>query len=716
MTTLTRAVEVEAQSFGFRYFGSQSDAVSDLTWHLPAGHSALVVGQSGSGKSTLARALAGLLSLEDDGVSTGVLSLTHSAEGGEPIRVGMVLQQPDDQTIMHTVGDDIVFGLENAAVPPQEMPGRIDEALSVVGLELPLSYPTAQLSGGQRQRLALAGALAMRPHLLILDEPLQALDERGRGQVIEAIRAIRQARMLTMVVIDHEPSRWRELVDQVLVMESGSTSVYSVDDAPVSWKDDLPRVHSLTNPSLVVALQCEQLAIGRDHTLPGTHSIRLDEGDILAITGPNGSGKSTLALTLAGLLPPRGGAIVQPHRPHEWGSVRLGRAVSFVPQNPAHHHLADTVSDDLDLALSLRETPDHVDLRASWVERFGLAGVLDRHPATLSGGEARRLALASATIAGQRLLILDEPSQSLDRVAREHLATLLSQLASDGVAIVLVTHDRSLITALDAREYALAAHEQSPDAGDAARLPGWLHRANPLSLLAAATAIAVGLVARVDALESAIALVAILFLLLIGRALTRRSVIRLIPVAVAAVFAAITIALYGESSGFVVWSWGVAEVSEGSLELAMATLIRIAAIATPAVVLFQSVDATRLADALSQKVKLPERFVMGALAALRLVQVLGDDYRQLLLTRRSRGVADRSRLRRLPRDVFSVLVIALRRSRILATAMEARGFGRGARTHFRRSTWSAVDGVIIGAGVVVVIVSRVGSLLIEGVG
>jgi len=107
---------------------------------------------------------------------------------------------------------------------------------------------------------------------------------------------------------------------------------------------------------------------------------------------------------------------------------------------------------------------------------------------------------------------------------------------------------------------------------------------------------------------------------------------------------------------------------------------------------------------------------MGALAALRLAQVLGDDYRQLLLTRRSRGVADRSRLRRLPRDVFSVLVIALRRSRILATAMEARGFGRGARTHFRRSTWSAVDGVIIGAGVVVVIVSRVGSLLVEGAG
>ena len=715
MTVATRGAEVEAKLFGFRYHGAEKPVFPAFNWELPAGSSALIVGPSGCGKSTLARALAGVLSAEDDGDFSGSLRLSADGASDGPVRVGMVLQQPDDQTILHTVGDDLAFGLENLGVDPNDMPQRITEALSLVGLDLPLDHPTSHLSGGERQRLALAGALATRPPLLVLDEPLQALDAEGKQQVLSAIRSVRESQSVTLVVIDHEPAQWRDLAEQVVMMDASSVTVFPVESAPVEWTDQLTPISPCAADDSSTPLQCQNLVVGRATPLPGSHSLSVAAGEIVAITGPNGSGKTTLALSISGLLAPHRGSIVTPSQPHLMSSQELARAVSFVPQNPAHHHLSDTVAQDLEQGLALYGGGDRERRRARWVERFGLGGLLQQHPATLSGGQARRLALASATIGGQKLLVLDEPSQSLDRAARQNLVDLVGELASEGVAIVLVTHDRALLTALGAREYSVdhGAHATLPTPPTSA--PGWLTRANPLALLGAATALAVGLVARVDVTESLIALLAIVALLALGRAFTKKSLVRLIPVAIAAIFAAATIALYGEQSGELLWSWGLIAVSDGSLSLALATLLRIAAIATPAVVLFQSVDATRLADALSQRLRLPERFVIGALAALRLVQVLGDDYRQLLMTRRSRGVGDQSRLRRIPRDVFTILVIALRRSGVLATAMEARGFGAGPRTHFRPSTWSAIDWLILAIGCAVVIAARAGSALLAGV-
>jgi len=555
MTVVARGAEVEAKLFGFRYHGAEKPAFPPVSWELPAGSSALIVGPSGCGKSTLARALSGVLSAEDDGDFSGSLRLSADGLSDGPVRVGMVLQQPDDQTILHTVGDDLAFGLENMGVAPSDMPQRIDEALSLVGLDLSLDHPTSHLSGGQRQRLALAGALAMRPQLLVLDEPLQALDAEGKKQVLPAIRAVRESQPITLVVIDHEPAQWRGLVEQVVMMDASSAEVFPVESAPVEWTDQLAPISLGDESDSPTRLQSQNLVVGREIPLPGSHSLSVAAGEIVAITGPNGSGKSTLALTMAGLLTPHDGLMVTPAQPHLMSSRELARDVSFVPQNPAHHHLSDTVADDLEQGLALYGGTDRDQRRARWVERFGLSGLLHQHPATLSGGQARRLALASATIGGQKLLLLDEPSQSLDRPARQNLVDLLGELASEGVGIVLVTHDPPLIAALGAREYAIAHAEPPVLATPPASVPGWLTRANPLAVLGAATAVAVGLVARVDVVESLIALLAIVVLLAGGRAFTRKSLVRLIPVAIAAIFAAATIGLYGEQSGELLWTW-----------------------------------------------------------------------------------------------------------------------------------------------------------------
>lgn len=704
-------VGIEASGLTFCYHGHDLSALEQVSFSLAPGESCLVVGPSGSGKSTLARMIAGLID-PDDGVASGELLLDDSRWSDKAIPVGVVLQQPDDQTILHTIGDDVAFGLENLGVPAEEMDQRIRDALERVGLNLPLDHPTEALSGGQRQRLALAGALAMRPRIVVLDEPLQALDEKGKAEVLSAIKTLRHDHPLTLVVVDHEPERWRGLVDRVLELERGQVHSFErVGESAISWEREPIGTPAVGIDSSEIALSADSLVVGRnDVALPGTHSFEVRRGEILALVGPNGGGKTTLALTLAGLLPPLSGS-VGPYGPlHLMPSASLASIVGFVPQNPAHHHVADTVHGDLLVGLRGANL-DRVESEMIVGEQahlFDLEALRNRHPSTLSGGQARRLALAGATISLPRVLILDEPSQSLDRQAWADLVQHVRSLAAAGVAVVLSTHDQQLIDALGARTYLVAPQPAPASKPLRAYAPGWLDRANPLALIAASLAIAGALIARVDGAEAAVALGLSLCVLVATGALRFSHALRLVPVGVAAVFAALTIALYGQVSGQVLFEWGIMRVSEGSLDLAVATLLRILAIAIPAIALFQHISPTRLADSLSAYLRAPERFVVGALSAARLVSLLGTDYQQICATRRSRGLGESRWWKRITADSFSLLVIALSRAKTLAIAMEARAFGRSLRrTHFRESAWSGSDWLIVAIGALIAVAARV---------
>lgn len=227
-------------------------------------------------------------------------------------------------------------------------------------------------------------------------------------------------------------------------------------------------------------------------------------------------------------------------------------------------------------------------------------------------------------------------------------------------------------------------------------------RINPVAKLGAALLLAGCLILTVDWVSAGTALVLELTVFLFLGIRARQFWLRTLPVWFAAPLTGLTILLYGKPSGTVYWEWLAIRISDGSIDLALATLLRVLAIGLPAVVLFITVDATDLADGLSQVWHLPARFVLGALAAFRLVGLFIEDWKFLELARRARGLGDTGRIRRIPRQVFALLVLAIRRGSKLAVAMEARGFGgTGTRTWALESLFGWREWCVLIAGLMV---------------
>lgn len=687
------AARVHITNFSWTFPGQKTPALKGITATIEAGERVLLTGPSGSGKSTLAALIAGVMRDPDDGVGQG--EMVYS---GGRVR-GLVLQQPEDQTVMARLHDDVAFGLENCLVEPHLMQGHIDHALVDVGLLLRPDHPTLSLSGGQRQRLALAGALAMEPGLLILDEPTSALDSDGTAAVVTAVEALLASRNVTLLVIDHNPERWWGLVDRVIRIEQGAVVEDVVAVGPPPHRATLRVTENSARGEDVLVVQ--GLEVSRDGVTPhaGPVSFSARSGEIVALRGPNGSGKTTLAMTIAGVLPAlRGSVSMGGTDPQSVDSQSLASLVGVVPQNPAHSFFHSTVRAELG--------PDRASHDA---ERWDLGDVLEAHPLALSGGQQRRLALALATRGDQKVLVLDEPSQALDDEGLQQLVMQVGEATNRGAVVVMATHDDALVRALGAREIILepgTVSSRDP-------LPtGVLAKANPIALVGAALIPAVALLSTIDVVSAAVAVALMLvWLPLLGRGVARLRT-RMLPVLLASVFSAVTIALYGQSSGEVFFQWGLVVISEGSLSLAFATALRILAIGGPAVILFSQVDATRFADSLSQQARLPENFVVGGLAGLRLLEVVAGDREVRLWMMRARGFADTGPLRRLGAVALTIFVLAIRRSHTLAMAMEARGFGlHSSRTRYRTSVFLYRDYVWILGGTLIAILAVAAALV-----
>uniref|UniRef100_UPI001F0BD3C6 energy-coupling factor ABC transporter ATP-binding protein n=1 Tax=Microbacterium sp. CPCC 204701 TaxID=2493084 RepID=UPI001F0BD3C6 len=295
---------VEARGWGWRHASRHAWAVRDASFRIDSGERVLLLGASGSGKSTLLHGLAGVLGGDEEGESEGSLLIDGMPAAQTRGRAALVLQDPDSQVILARVGDDVAFGCENLGVPRDEIWRRVDEALAAVGLDVPLGRPTKALSGGQKQRLALAGAHAMRPGLLLLDEPTANLDPGGVAEVREAVTAMLAATGATLVVVEHRVDVWLPLVSRIIVLGDGGVIADGSPDTVLRdrgaelaaagvWVPGIPPAHPAPPRSGGGGplLSARDLAVERVKGHPVARGIDLDvrAGTALAITGPNGS-------------------------------------------------------------------------------------------------------------------------------------------------------------------------------------------------------------------------------------------------------------------------------------------------------------------------------------------------------------------------------------------------------------------------------------------
>ncbi|WP_400999019.1 ABC transporter ATP-binding protein [Agromyces sp. GXQ0307] len=489
---------VEATGWGWRHAGRHRPALHGIDLPIHPGERVLLLGPSGSGKSTLLHALAGVLGGDDEGEHHGSLHIDGRAPAEARGRAGLVLQDPDSQVILARVGDDVAFGCENLGIPRDEIWARVREAVDAVGLDLPLDHPTSRLSGGQKQRMALAGAIAMRPGLLLLDEPTANLDSVGVGEVRAAVARVLDRTGATLVVVEHRVDVWLDLVDRVVVL--GADGRLLADGPPSGVLDarrealaaagvwvpgvplGVPEAAEAAALGAGAAISTEALAIGRPGGAVLHEGLELvvPEASSSVLTGPNGAGKSTLALTLGGLVPPRAGRVVAApgiargigDTPVRWRSRDLLSRIGTVFQEPEHQFVATTVRDEIAVApRALGLAPGEVEARVDEIlQRLRLDHLAAANPFTLSGGEARRLTVGAVLATRPSAVILDEPTFGQDRLGWIELVRLLHELVREGTTLLSVTHDAAFIASLGAHRIRLDA--RGPVASAAATRDG----------------------------------------------------------------------------------------------------------------------------------------------------------------------------------------------------------------------------------------------------
>ncbi len=464
-------------------------ALDDVTLEVCRGERVCVLGANGSGKSTLASVICGLLAPDEGDVELaghvvctgGVPDLAAYRDARR--QLGLVFQNPDDQIVTSVVADDVAFGPENLGVPRAQIAVRVARELRRVAMEKYAHADPSRLSGGQRQRVCIAGALAMEPAVLVLDEPSSLLDVRGRAAIMRVMGRLAAAGA-TLVHVTHFMDE-ALAADRVIVMQHGRVALEGTPDEVFATKNaqviealglEMPFEARLTaalradaadgKVAAVAAPSGEKPAapaapvpaaeppaiLARDlgfsygpdaQALDGV-SFEVPVRATTAIVGQTGSGKSTLLRLLCGLEAADAGSLTVCgiNAATKRGRCQVRRAVGYVMQHPERQLFAQTVAEDVAFG------PRNQGLSAAEVERrvahaldlVGLADRRDASPFELSGGQQRLAAIAGVLAMEPELLVLDEPTAGLDPRGRARLRALMADLAAHGVTLLQVTH------------------------------------------------------------------------------------------------------------------------------------------------------------------------------------------------------------------------------------------------------------------------------------
>lgn len=486
----------QIKNLSFKYPDSDRMALDNISFTVNKGEFIIVCGLSGSGKSTLLRHLKP--SLQPHGTRSGLLhysgdpieSLSIRQQAGE---IGFVTQSPDNQSITDRVWHELVFGMENLGFSQKDIQKRASETASFFGIEKWFDKAVDELSGGQKQILNLASVMVLQPSVLILDEPTSQLDPIACSEFIAMLKKINSELGVTIILSEHHLNEIFTVSSRVIVMSDGKIVA---DDRPdvipcILYKRKDPVFLSVPVPARLFSYLEENkkqvpmtvsegrdwlTAFCREHTFNETEltdtankktepiiklkklwfrydragddvlkdlELNVYPGEILTILGGNGAGKTTLLSLISGVLQPyRGSVYLNGKKARSISDKKI--RIALLPQNPQALFVHKTVLEDLEEMLDISSEADKNKNQEELRKVIGLCRLeklLDRHPYDLSGGEQQRAAIAKLLLTKPGVLLLDEPTKGLDCAFQSELARILNMLASQGTAVVMVSHD-----------------------------------------------------------------------------------------------------------------------------------------------------------------------------------------------------------------------------------------------------------------------------------
>ncbi len=490
------------------YAGADRPALSQVDFTIAEGELCLVVGRTGVGKSTLLGAVNGLVPHFTGGHLSGRVTVggmdtrTHKPREFAPV-VGYVGQDPLNGFVTDTVEEELAYAMEQLAVPSEVMRKRVEETLDLLGVAELRHRPLRTLSGGQQQRVAIGSVLTAQPRVLVLDEPTSALDPTAAEEVLAAITRLVHDLGVTVLVAEHRMERVVQYADRMLYLPGGGRVVdgepaalletasvappvvelgrlagwrplpLSVRDARRRAGDLRTRLAGLEPPAQrrtggPVLLSARKVVV-RYGDVVAVRKVDLDlpAGQVLAVMGRNGSGKSSLVWALQGSGPRQSGTVDVAGKDPKAERPSAARAlVGLVPQTPSDLLYLETVAAEC----------AHADAEST-AGPGGCAALLARiapgidpggHPRDLSEGQRLALVLAIQLVAAPEVVLLDEPTRGLDYQAKRHLADLLGDLAEQGRAVVVCTHDVEFVAVAADRVLVMAEGEVVADGPTAA--------------------------------------------------------------------------------------------------------------------------------------------------------------------------------------------------------------------------------------------------------
>ena len=493
---------IEFENFSFQYRVQSSPTLKNINLTIYEGEKVVIVGPSGSGKSTIAHCINGLI----PNIYKGTTSGTFKIKGQNALKhnifersahVGTVLQNPDDQFIGLTVGEDIAFKLENLVVPQQEMLTTVNQVAHLVDINSHLTHSPHELSGGQKQRVTLAGVMVDEIDILLFDEPLASLDPAAGLHTMTLIDDIHQKTGKTIVIIEHrlEDVLYKK-VDRIVVVNQGEIiadmtpnqllastlleevgireplyvtalkyagcqitedmnpqsleemNLTSCIEPVMTWFNESQGLTPYENQE--VALEFKDVTFGYQVNLPilKNMSFKIHQGEMVSIVGKNGAGKSTISKLISGFYKPTSGTI-------EFKGVDLSshtikeraEKIGLVMQNPNQMISKTMIFDEVAFGLRVRGIEEE-EVKRRVHETLTICGLYPFRNwpiSALSFGQKKRVTIASILVLNPEILILDEPTAGQDLKHYTEIMEFLKSLNERGITILMITHDMHLM-------------------------------------------------------------------------------------------------------------------------------------------------------------------------------------------------------------------------------------------------------------------------------